>query len=69
MKAADHVFELHYNAALLAHRQGDLQEAVSQVRCWLQLAAALHADACGGAHVLSTCLSGRAVIQCVTITV
>jgi hypothetical protein len=35
MKAADHVFELHYNAALLAHRQGDLQEAVSQVRVWL----------------------------------
>ncbi|WIA20159.1 hypothetical protein OEZ85_006009 [Tetradesmus obliquus] len=32
MKAADHVFELHYNAALLAHRQGDLQEAVSQVK-------------------------------------
>jgi hypothetical protein len=32
IKAADHVFELHYNAALLAHRQGDLQEAVSQVR-------------------------------------
>eukprot|EP00879_Flechtneria_rotunda_P021995 GHRR01023196.1.p1 GENE.GHRR01023196.1~~GHRR01023196.1.p1 ORF type:complete len:416 (+),score=162.18 GHRR01023196.1:766-2013(+) len=30
-KAADHVFELHYNLALLAHKQGDLQEAVSQV--------------------------------------
>lgn len=52
MKAADHVFELHYNAALLEHRQGDLQEAVSQVRCWLQLAAALHSDATssGGVH-------------------
>jgi hypothetical protein len=40
MKAADHVFELHYNAALLAHRQGDLQEAVSQVRVLRSLLAA-----------------------------
>lgn len=32
MHGCGHVFELHYNAALLAHRQGDLQEALSQVR-------------------------------------
>jgi hypothetical protein len=31
MRGCGHVFELHYNAALLAHRQGDLQEALSQV--------------------------------------
>lgn len=31
MKAAHHVFELHYNSALLAHKRGDLQEALSQV--------------------------------------
>jgi hypothetical protein len=43
MKAADHVFELHYNAALLAHRQGDLQEAFSQVRVLL--------CSCAGKHI------------------
>jgi hypothetical protein len=32
MHGCGHVFELHYNAALLAQRQGDLQEALSQVR-------------------------------------
>lgn len=31
MAGCGHVLELHYNAALLAHRQGDLQEALSQV--------------------------------------
>jgi len=31
VRVADHVFELHYNLALLAHRQGDLQEAMMQV--------------------------------------
>lgn len=31
MRGCGHVFELHYNAALLAHRQGDLQEALCQV--------------------------------------
>lgn len=33
MAGCGHVLELHYNAALLAHRQGDLQEALSQVSC------------------------------------
>lgn len=33
---AEHVFELHYNGALLAQRQGDLQEALQQVDCALQ---------------------------------
>ncbi|KAF8055912.1 Ttc8 [Scenedesmus sp. PABB004] len=36
-KAAPHVYELRYNAALLAHRQGDLQEALEQVDQALQL--------------------------------
>jgi len=32
MCGCEHVFELHYNAALLAHKRGDLQDAFSQVR-------------------------------------
>jgi hypothetical protein len=31
MHGCGHVFELHYNAALLAQRQGDLQESLIQV--------------------------------------
>lgn len=33
-RAAQHCYELHYNAALLAQRQGDLQTGWAQVGGW-----------------------------------
>lgn len=62
MRGCEHVFELHYNAALLAHRQGDLQEALSQV-CVSVCGRML--SQCGCCMVLGPCRRlARSMLQC-----